>query len=177
MGTTSTPVTMEIWKTILCRQFGAAIDMLENAIDACPDHVWFDPPRPIQQQFWYLAFHTLFWLDYYLAESLATFTTPPPFTQRECDMDEAYPDRVYTKAELQGYLAHSRQKCRTVIAGLTDERAAQVAETRPQLTVLELMLYNMRHVQHHAAQLNLMLRQKIDSAPRWVSITKMPLLG
>ena len=26
---------------------------------------------------------------------------------------------------------------------------------------------NMRHVQHHAGQLNLILRQSIDSAPRW----------
>jgi uncharacterized damage-inducible protein DinB len=33
----------------------------------------------------------------------------------------------------------------------------------------ELLLYNMRHVQHHAAQLNLLLRQKTDSAPNWVS--------
>jgi uncharacterized damage-inducible protein DinB len=27
----------------------------------------------------------------------------------------------------------------------------------------------MRHVQHHAAQLNLMLRQATDSAPDWIS--------
>ena len=33
----------------------------------------------------------------------------------------------------------------------------------------ELLLYNMRHVQHHAAQLNLLLRQTTNSAPRWVS--------
>jgi uncharacterized damage-inducible protein DinB len=33
----------------------------------------------------------------------------------------------------------------------------------------ELLLYNMRHVQHHAAQLNMMLRQATDSAPKWVS--------
>jgi uncharacterized damage-inducible protein DinB len=33
----------------------------------------------------------------------------------------------------------------------------------------ELLLYNMRHVQHHAAQLNMLLRQTTNSAPRWVS--------
>ena len=33
----------------------------------------------------------------------------------------------------------------------------------------ELLLYNMRHVQHHAAQLNMRLRQATDSAPDWVS--------
>ena len=29
----------------------------------------------------------------------------------------------------------------------------------------ELLLYNLRHVQHHAGQLNLMLRQETDAAP------------
>jgi len=34
--------------------------------------------------------------------------------------------------------------------------------------VEEILLYNMRHVQHHAAQLNQLLRQEIDQAPDWV---------
>jgi uncharacterized damage-inducible protein DinB len=42
-------------------------------------------------------------------------------------------------------------------------------------TIFELLLYNMRHVQHHAAQLNLLLRQGINDAPRWVSQTKKTL--
>jgi uncharacterized damage-inducible protein DinB len=42
-------------------------------------------------------------------------------------------------------------------------------------TIFELLLYNMRHVQHHAAQLNLLLRQGINDAPRWVSQTKKAL--
>lgn len=29
-------------KTILWQQFGAAIDMLENALRACPDALWGD---------------------------------------------------------------------------------------------------------------------------------------
>ena len=29
----------------------------------------------------------------------------------------------------------------------------------------------MRHIQHHTAQLNLLLRQEIDDAPGWVSQT------
>ncbi|MBK8554122.1 MAG: hypothetical protein IPL53_24965 [Ignavibacteria bacterium] len=36
-------------------------------------------------------------------------------------------------------------------------------------SVFEILLYNMRHVQHHAAQLNLLLRKKINMAPDWVS--------
>jgi hypothetical protein len=38
-------------------------------------------------------------------------------------------------------------------------------------SIAELYLYNLRHVQHHAAQPNLILRQTIESAPRWVKKT------
>jgi uncharacterized damage-inducible protein DinB len=32
----------------------------------------------------------------------------------------------------------------------------------------ELLLYSLRHIQHHTGQLNLILRQVTDSAPRWL---------
>lgn len=44
-------------------------------------------------------------------------------------------------------------------------------------SVAELLLYNLRHVQHGAAQLNLILRQETDSAPRWVARGKSELGG
>ena len=33
------------WNQILWAQLGASIDMLENAIEACPDGLWSDPSR------------------------------------------------------------------------------------------------------------------------------------
>lgn len=38
--------------------------------------------------------------------------------------------------------------------------------------VLELMLYNMRHVRHHAAQLNMMLRYVVKDAPKRIGRVK-----
>ncbi len=37
---------------------------------------------------------------------------------------------------------------------------------------MEQLLYNMRHVQGHAAQLNLLLGQKGVSSPDWVTMAK-----
>lgn len=154
-------------ETSLWEQFGAAIDMLANAIDACPESLWSDRSR--HPEFWYLAFHTLFFLDYYLAESPDGFRPPVPFTRAELDPAGVMPERVYAKDELRAYLAHGRAKCRVRIEALTDaQAAARSAFARPETTVLELLLYNLRHVQHHAAQLNLILRQVTDAAPRWV---------
>jgi len=159
------------FKTTIWQQFGASIDMLKNAIVDCPEKVWGD--RPGFQEFWYIAYHTLFFLDYYMSESSDGFAPLAPFTLSELDPSGAFPDRIYTKEELLTYLEYGRNKCKARIDSLTDKSAHErCGFERPDITVAELLLYKMRHVQHHAAQLNLLLRQQIDSAPRWVAKAK-----
>lgn len=156
------------WKTLLWQQFGAAIDMLENAIVACPDELWND--RSQRPEYWYVVFHALFWLDFYPSKSEVEFQPPAPFTLDELDPAGLIPERPYTKEELHRYLEYGRKKCRAAIEALTDAQTSEhCVFDRPDVTAGELFLYNMRHVQHHAGQLNLILRQKTDSAPRWVS--------
>jgi DinB superfamily len=162
------------WKTMIWHQFGASLDMLENAMRVCPDTVWGD--RSQRPEFWYVVFHTLFFVDLYLSDSDVGFSPPAPFTLDEMDERGLLPERVYSKQELQKYLDYGREKCRRTIAGMTEERANQrCGFDWLEITVAEALLYNMRHVQHHAGQLNLILRQKIDSAPRWVRKTGMSL--
>jgi uncharacterized damage-inducible protein DinB len=163
------------WRVLLWHHFGGAIDMLENAITACPDALWADRTR--RPEFWYAAYHTLFFLDLYLSDSPDGFAPPAPFTLDELEND-TLPERPYGKDELLGYLEHGRDKCRAVLGALTDEKLREVHRwwTR-EFSVLENLIYNMRHVQHHAAQLNLILRQQTDSAPNWVGRTTRTLAG
>ncbi|MEO6229293.1 MAG: DinB family protein [Ferruginibacter sp.] len=152
----------------LWKQFGASIDMLENAIAACPDEHWDTGNR-----FWYIAYHTLFFLDYYLTMEPENFSPPAPFTLSE--FEDTMPEKVYSKNELLSYLQHCRIKCHQLITDLTAEKlTARWINVSGSMNypVFELLLYNMRHVQHHAAQLNLLLRQEINEAPDWVSRTK-----
>ncbi len=161
-------------KTIIWQQFGASIDMLENAMRACPEDLWGD--RSQRPEFWYVVFHTLFFLDLYLSDSDAGFSPPAPFTLDELDERGLLPERAYAKQELQKYLEHGREKCRVTIAAMSQERAnRRCGFDWLDISVEESLLYNMRHVQHHAGQLNLILRQKIDSAPRWVRKTNRRL--
>jgi hypothetical protein len=156
-----------MWNEILWQQFGAAIDMLANAMRACPEELWADRSR--RPEFWYVAYHTLFFLDLCLSGSVEGFAPPAPFTLSELDPAGVLPDRPYTKDELAAYLAHCRKKCRAAIETLTDEAARRrCAFDWVDLSFAELLLYTMRHVQHHAAQLNLILRYTTDAAPRWV---------
>ncbi len=164
------------WKTIIWQQFGAAIDMLDNTLSACPDELWHGrlwhtlSEQPEYAQFWYLTYHTLFWLDLYLSGAVEGFTPPTPFTLDELDADGLVPERPYTKAELQTYLNYSRQKCQATIEALTDEAAQRRCRfSWGEVSFAELLLYNMRHVQEHATQLNLFLGQNGVSVPGWVT--------
>jgi len=150
--------------------------MLENALDACPDQLWGDRSR--RPEFWYVVYHTLFFLDLYLDGVVEGFAPPAPFTLDELDPAGLMPERVYAKDEMQAYLDHGRRKCQETIASLTDEKVRQrCVFSWGELSYAELLLDNMRHVQHHTAQLNLILRQTINSAPGWVATSKSRSAG
>ena len=167
------------WRSSVWQQFGAAIDMLDDAMRACPDALWraslWTNPAESQgfAEFWYLASHALFWLDYYLSGSVEDFAPPAPFTLDELDPSGRLPERPYTKEELRTYLDYGRQKCQATIEALTDEQARRPCRvSRGEISFAELLLYTMRHVQEHAAQLQLLLGQQAGSAPGWVSFAR-----
>ncbi|HEU4339335.1 MAG TPA: DinB family protein [Planctomycetota bacterium] len=154
-------------RSAIAGQLGGAMDMLENAIRACPDSLWGDTTR--NPQFWYLAYHAIFYNDVYLSPGDKSFAPPKPYTLSEFDPSGLMPDRVFTKDEMISYLDHGRRKLKGLLAELTEERAGERLEFGSvQGSRLEVLLYNLRHIQHHSAQLNLLLRQATDSAPKWV---------
>lgn len=60
------------------------------------------------------------------------------------------------------YLAHGREKCRKRISSMTEKEANQRCGFHwLDISNGEILLYNMRHVQDHAAQLNFMLSRKL----------------
>ena len=162
------------WQAIIRDQFEAAIDMLDHALQACPDELWRErlyhesSAQPEFAEFWFVGYHALFWLDFYLSETVEGFRPPAPFTLTELEAGQL-PERVYTKAELQSYLEHGRSKCRARLETLTGAMLTRIRPDWPDMTVAGSLLYNMRHVQEHAAQLSLFLGQKVGLAPGWVA--------
>jgi hypothetical protein len=159
------------WRESLWQQFGAAIEMLAQPLRACPEELWrarlWDDEYA---EFWNIAYHALFWLDYYLSDPFQEFAPPPPITLDELDPAGRLPERRFSKQEVLAYLEHGREKCRATIAALTDERGRERrAYPWGELSFVELLLYTMRHVQEHAAQLSLVLGQRLGLTPDWVS--------
>jgi hypothetical protein len=162
---------------MLWRQFGAAIDTLGDALRDCPDNLWEKQlwqDRPDQwvaagfSSFWYLGYHALFWLDLYLTGAEEGFIPPAPFDLVEMDEGEVLP-RTYSRQQLLDYLQHCRQRCRETIEAMTPEQANQLCRFPwGEIPYAELQLYNLRHVQEHAAQLHLFLGQHAGKSSEWV---------
>ena len=163
---------------MLWRQFGAAIDSFGNALRDCPDELWEaqlwqdQPDQWVAQgfsAFWYLCYHTLFWLDLYLTGAEEGFTPPAPFDLVEMEADEVLP-RTYTRQELLGYLADCRSRCQATISAMSPEQANRLCSFAwGEVPFAELQLYNLRHVQEHAAQLHLFLGQQAGRSTDWVA--------
>jgi len=159
----STSINESLWT-----QFGASLDMLENAIIMCPGELW-----ETDVNFWYTSYHCIFWTDYYLTTEPSKFTPPSPFTLSEFDPTGKLPERTYTKTEVLTYLEYCRKKANLLISELTIDKLNQrwINEYK-NYSLLEILIYNLRHIQHHSAQLNLLLRQTINNAPNWVGQAK-----
>ena len=100
---------MDNFKTELWKQFGAALDMFENAIAKAPESLWtynYSTGKDtlnakhideVRSSYWYIAFHTLFFTDYYLDMDPDNFKMPEPFNIKEEDIDEVMHLRAHAR--------------------------------------------------------------------------------
>jgi hypothetical protein len=154
------------FKDIIEPQFAAAIEMLDGALRICPLAIWADGSQP---EFWYIAYHALFWTDFYLSETADGFAPPAPFDLREMDPAGLMPSRVFTRDELRAYADHCRWKLRSAMKSYSEDPTGAILHFgNMRLARMELHVYNLRHEQHHVGQLNLMLRHKANLGAAWV---------
>lgn len=100
------------------------------------------------------------------------------FTQKEAEdrpieaIDDSIPDKFYEKREIVAYLKQSREKGKQIVYALNNETLNDNFKEGDNpndmnYPILEILLYNMRHTQHHTAQLNMLLRQDINKHIEW----------
>ena len=172
----------DLTRTAIIAQFGAALRMLRLAMEQCPDDLWDD--RGEGAPFWQTAYHTLYVCDLYLSDSPDAFT-PPPFHVEHANLFAgeypwlptrvAPPSCVLPKARLLEYQLHCWEKCKTMAGAMTAARASErCGFFWYDLNVLELLLLNLRHVQHHSGQLIAVLRRRADTGIPWVGRVENP---
>lgn len=157
--------------------------MLGNAIAFCPPELWVQ-----DRKFYYLSYHTTIFLDYYLSHPVRDFKPLLPYDLHDPGylppdaVDDVLPGRNFTREEVLNTLMALKEKCRNLILHTPEAHFFQPWVHADEVglhglcppvvenyTLLEILFYNFRHVQHHVAQLNMILRQKTGHVPDWVS--------
>lgn len=139
-------------KAVIQSQFLAALAMLKQAIEHCPDNLWADS-QP-QNKFWRTAYHALFYAHFYLHPTEGDFT---PWEKHRNEVTSLQPSddpqavEPYSRAEVLEYLAFCQQQVREKVAA-SDLEAASGFHWLP-FSTLEKHIYNLRHVQQHTGEL------------------------
>ncbi len=164
---------LEAYKQLVTSQFEAALATLGICIDRCPQDAW--SVRVGNCPFGQVAFHTLFFADYYLGAAEHAYADQPfhrEHRERFGDYEELQdrePNDLHDRDFVQSYLEHCRDKVRRVMPAETAESLqARAAFARRDFSRAELHVYNLRHVQHHTAQLSLRLRLDFGEDVPWV---------
>lgn len=123
-----------------------------------------------------MAFHVLFFADYYLESDGGDFRGQSFHTANQALFDDyeqlqdCEPVAVYRKDQITPYVDFCRHKAVTITAAETELSLAQTTSlTRFPMSRFELHLYNIRHLQHHGAQLVLRLRLAQGVDIPWIS--------
>lgn len=150
-------------------QYGAAIKMLENVIKTCPEDFW--DIRTSGPPFWQVAYHTMYYLDWYLAsskEERETFT--PKYRIEALENLDKQPKEIINRDQLLTYLSNIKVKAKRRFNTLTEVELNQPSIFEWHgVSVLSSLLYNLRHVMLHVGALNSRLLKKGIKIDNWES--------
>jgi hypothetical protein len=166
----------ETLRSVLKSQYHAALAMLLETIERCPDDVWSSTEH--LNSFWQVAYHTLFFTHLYLQPNERAFR-PWEHHQAEVQHEDGLagpPDpystlplipEPYTRAEVLTYWKF----CDELVDGAVD--ALNLCDPLSgfswyKVSKFEHQIINIRHIQHHTAQLADRLRSAADLGIKWV---------
>lgn len=165
-------------RELLAQQYEASLSMLNLCVARCPGASWNESVA--KWKFCQAALHTVFFADLYLqpGDDVAAFKRQPFHVEHKNAFGdyEELEDRphvlLYEKPFVLSYLRQVRLKAQeTVARESADVLSGPSGFHWRKCSRAELHVYNIRHVQHHAAQLSLKLRLDAHVDIPWVSDT------
>lgn len=164
-------------RTTLKRQYHAALAMHRDAVERCPARLWTDATPT--NAFWQVAYHTLYFTHLYLMPEASAFR-PWPEHKEHVQHEDGIPGPAdpnsdapllptpYTHEQVLSYGRHVDAMVDDAVDAL-DLMALQSGFWWYEMSKMEHQLVNLRHVQHHAAQLADRVRAATGDGVAWVS--------
>jgi hypothetical protein len=174
--TRPTPIEDLPVRAILKSQYRAALAMLREAIEECPEELWYSEEPA--NSFWQVAYHALYFTHLYLQptpEAFRPWAGHQSAVQHEdgiagpADPESRLPlvPRPYSRGDVLDYWKF----CEDMVEGAVDALDLESPESGfywYPVPKLEHQLVNLRHLQHHTAQLADRLRAHSGFGVRWV---------
>lgn len=179
----------------LKEQTHAAIAMLVDCVEKCPDDLWVspskkdverdDPNRFCIRSFWRIAFHGIYFTHLYMLQNIGEFKRPlgTAVGDREAfgplwsldrdpfDLDEGCDPP--TKSDLLEYIAHVDSWVDPTVDALDFDSMESGVPWYKNFPKLNHELLTLRHLQGHVGQLSeLLMARDIDTD--WISRVKKP---
>jgi len=169
-------MTTETLRATLKSQYHAALAMLRQAIELCPQEIWSDDQNI--NSVWQIAYHTLFFAHLYMQPTEAAFR---PWKHHQSQVQ--YPDSIpgpadpksplpllptpYTKDQVLAYWKACDDMVDETVDTL-DLLSADSGFSWYKVSKLEHQIINIRHIQHGAAQIADRVRSRADLGVDWV---------
>ena len=174
--------SIETMRPVLKSQYHAALAMLRDTIERCPEGLWSS--GEYRNPFWRIAYHVLYYTHFYLQSNADSFH---PWERHQTgiqfmDDQERPPDRAqigelphrplktgkpYTKEQVLAYWS--------ICDGAIDNAVDAMDLSNPdcgffwyQVSKLEHQLISIRHLQHHMGQLGDRIRAATNTGIGWV---------
>lgn len=163
----------DAFRRLIANQCDASLCTLAHCAENCPDSLWnaLIAKHPFSQ----VMFHTLFFSDYYLGNDADTFDQQAFHRENTALFSdyEQLQDRestsVYSREQIDMYGRFCRDKASETIGAETEQTlCSEAGFARRKFSRAELHVYNIRHIQHHAAQLILRLRIDTNADIPWI---------
>lgn len=182
MQTSTDDDGIRVFRRVLKDQYHGALAMLRQTIEKCPQELWID--KAYTNPFWRIAYHALFYCHLYSQPRAQDFRPWKLHQTSIQDLDDipAPPDILdvielphrppqtgepYSKTQVLEYLTF----CEDMIDAAVDRLDLLSLDSgfhwskRPKA---ERQIVNIRHIQHHTAQLAVRLRESAGIGIDWI---------
>jgi hypothetical protein len=156
----------------LSTQYKAALLMLRDCVEVCPDHLWTYGKHP--RNFWRIAYHAAFYAHAYLVPGQDQIA--PSLRSREHgDVLWAEPPVVepYTKEEMLAFIDDVMGQIDPTLEILDLSSPDSGFDWYPEFPKLDHLILSIRHLQGHVGQLSeILMLHDVDT--KWISRPKKP---
>lgn len=149
--------------TILQRQLDPTLQMLENLVVLSPEEIWNNQ----KLKYWKHILHAITGIEFWFRNEGEEFHLPDFNKDITPDFDKESKDYP-TQNELLTYIQEMMNKSQKYFNALSDERLIEPCDTYKDITKADVILMQIRHIQHHIGYCNNILNTSNYKAVQWL---------